>query len=285
MFLRVIRKVFQRHLMYHLILPLFVGFGIEYGTHRLVETRQGVFWTTLSLFAPIIAVVATYLAVMVFVFRSETEMGLRRITSTTLEDALKKATGFLGIATIDLREWFEPSSQVYLATILKQKMQKANFVYNRVLLFSKSSFKDLDSQFLDNYYARALIEEHKAHDIGLAYLRPKELTQIMRKFSVSQKKAIGYYPAWLPDKLLKVKPARWLVTRHRRLALSVVQYDACERFMPFSKHKINIDVAKIEDRISDDTRTAAYQKLVTLIREIVFDDEGINPDHDFTKIY
>ncbi len=285
MFLRVIRKIFQRHLMYHLIFPLVVGLGIEYGTHRLAETRQGIFWTSLSLFAPILGIVLTYLAVMFFVFKSETQMGLRRIKSNKLEEALKHATGFLGIAAIDLREWFEPSPQVYLATILKRKIEKPDFVYNRILVFSKSHFKDLDSQYLDYYFAKALIEQHKAHGIGLAYLSPEELTQVMKKFDIREGKAIGYYPNWLPDWLLKSTPASWLTVWHRRLALSVVQHDGAERFMPFSKHKINVDVKDIKDKIPDDARIRAYQKLVDEIRKMVFVEGAIDGDHDFTTYY
>lgn len=285
MFLRVIRKIFQRHLMYHLIFPLVVGLGIEFETHRLAETRQGIFWTSLSLLAPIIGIVLTYLVVMFFVFRSETRMGLRRITSNKLEDALKEATGFLGVAAIDLREWFEPSPQVYLATILKRKMEKSDFVYNRILVFSKSGFKDLNSQYLDFYFAKALIEQHKAHGIGLAYLRPAELTQIMRKFDVREGKAIGYYPNWLPVWLLKATPASWRTIWHRRLALSVVQQDGNERFMPFSKDRINVDVEDIKDKIPDDARINAYQKLVGEIRRTVFKGAVIDADHDFTTYY
>jgi hypothetical protein len=271
--------------MYHLIFPLVVGLGIEFETHRLAETRQGIFWTSLSLLAPIIGIVLTYLVVMFFVFRSETRMGLRRITSNKLEDALKEATGFLGVAAIDLREWFEPSPQVYLATILKRKMEKSDFVYNRILVFSKSGFKDLNSQYLDFYFAKALIEQHKAHGIGLAYLRPAELTQIMRKFDVREGKAIGYYPNWLPVWLLKATPASWRTIWHRRLALSVVQQDGNERFMPFSKDRINVDVEDIKDKIPDDARINAYQKLVGEIRRTVFKGAVIDADHDFTTYY
>src|SRR5262245_3776462 len=63
-FLRTIRKIFQRHAMYDLIFPLVVGLGIEFGTHRLAETHEGIFWTSLSLVAPILGIVLTYLAVM-----------------------------------------------------------------------------------------------------------------------------------------------------------------------------------------------------------------------------
>lgn len=285
MFLRVIRKVFQRHLMYHLIFPLVVGLAIEYGTDHLAERYHGTFWIGLSLLAPILGIVLTYLAVMFFVFRSETAIGLRRIGSNKLEDALKEASGFFGIAAIDLREWFEPSPQVYLAAILKRKMEEPAFVYNRVLIFSKTAFKDLNSQYLDFYFAQAFIEQHKAHGIGLAYLLPKELTGIMRDFDINEGKAIGYYPRWLPGWLLKVTPPSWRTVWHRKLALSVVEYASGRRFMPFSKHGINIDVGEMKDNITDDARTKAYVKLVGKIRAIVLPNSVIDPNHDFTRYY
>jgi len=241
--------------------------------------------TSLSFVAPILGIVLTYLVVMFFVFRSETQLGLRRITSTKLEAALKEATGYLGVAAIDVREWSEPSPQVFLATILKRKIENPEFVYNRILVFSKSGFKDLDSQYLDGYFAKALIEQHKALDIGLAYLRPEELTEVMRKFTIEEAKAIGYYPGWMPDWLLKATPRSWHTIWHRRLALSVVQYGNNDRFMPFSKNGINIDVGEIKDKTTDADRINTYQKLVAEIRSRAFKEGVLDADHDFTKYY
>ncbi len=220
MFFRVIRKIFQRHIKYHLIFPLIVGLGIEYATHRLIETQKGLFWTWLSILAPVLGIVLTYLAVMFFIFRGETEMGLRRIGSNKLENALREATGFFGIGAIELREWFEPSPQVYLATILKRKIENPNFIYNRVFIFSEVAFRDLDSQYLNSYYAKALIEQHIAHGIGLAYLGPDELTGVMKHFNLDEVCAIGYYPRWLPRKLLKMTPRR-LVSKARLISCGI----------------------------------------------------------------
>lgn len=285
MFFRVLRKIFQRHLKYHLLIPLFVGLVIEYGTHWLTEHRHGVFWTWLNLLAPLMGILAAYLVVMYFVIRSETDIGLRRIRSTKLEQALKDATGFLGIGAIDLREWFEPSPQVYLATIMERKIVDPNFTYNRVLIFSKAAFKDLDSQYLNGYYAKALIDIHKAHRIGLAYLMPDDLDAIMRTFDLNEGKAIGYYPRWLPAWLLKITPESLLDIWNRSLALAVVEKGNKQRIMTFSIHGVLVDIHEIPDHITDETRIGAYSKLITAIKGKVFEGANIKPEYDFLQFY
>jgi hypothetical protein len=285
MFFRVIRKIIQRHLKYHLLVPLIVGILIEYGTHRLAKKYEGAFWIWLDLLAPILGIVFAYLVVMYFVIKEETEIGIQRIQSTKLENALQDATGFLGIGVIELKEWFEPSPQVYLATIMKRKIENPDFIYNRVLIFSKSAFEDLKNQFLNYYYAKALIDIHKAHGIGLGYLTPAEMRAILEEFDLNEGKAIGAYPLWMPGWLLTITPKRWRGVWNRRLALAVVRYGDEDYFLHFSKHGVVVDVSEIPDAITDDARKKAYNKLVGKIRGKVFKGAAIDPDHDFLNYY
>jgi|GEM_PF-5110336 len=285
MFFRVFRKIIQRHLKYHLLIPLVVGLLIEYGAEKLTDHYHGDFWKVVGLLAPVLGILVTYLVVMYFVFKSETNIGIKRITSTKLEEALTNATGFLGLGAIELKEWFEPSPQVYLATIMKRKIEDPKFSYNRVLVFSKSAFKDLDSQYLNGHYAKALIDIHMAHGVGLGYLKPKEIDMIMKGFEVDEGKAIGYYPRWLPSWLLKMTPRSWRRIWIRKLALAVVQYKEENRYLPFSKHGVIVDVGEIDDVITEAARNSAYAKLTTKISEKVFKGAKIDGDHDFTKLF
>jgi hypothetical protein len=293
MFFRVIRKIAQRHFFLHLLIPLAVGLLIEYRLNEFVvfvwsHGGRTVF-EKLKNPAPVLGVVGTYLVVMYFVLRRETAIGMERIRSTRLEEALKDATGFFGVGAIRLREWFEPSPQVYLATIMKRKIEKIkkgeDFTYDRVLIFSKSAFRDLDSQYLNGYYAKALIDLHDAHGIGLGYLEPKEMDLIMEGFEVDEGKAIGYYPRWLPDWLLKVTPRSWRRIWNRRLALAVVYYGEKKRFLPFSKRGVIVDVGEIADAITDEDRNKAYEKLVSNIKDKVFEGSNIKAEHDFRKFF
>lgn len=288
MFFRVIRKIAQRHFFLHLLIPLAVGLLIEYRLNELVALAWShggrTIFEKLKNPAPVLGVVGTYLVVMYFFLRRETAIGMERIRSTKLEEALKDSTGFLGVGAIRLREWFEPSPQVYLATIMKRKIERVkkgeNFTYNRVLIFSKSAFKDLDSQYLNGYYAKALIDIHDALGIGLGYLEPKEIDTIMKEFELDEGKAVGYYPPWLPGWLLKVTPHSWRRIWNRKLALSVVYNGQKKRFLPFSKHRVIVGVAEITD-----AKSSAYEKLVDKITAKVFEGVDIKPEHDFRKFF
>ena len=285
MFFRILRKILQRHLKDHLLKPLAVGLTIEVAIKYFARGHEGSIWTVLDVIAPLLGIVVTYLFVMYRIFKDETEVGMQRITSPTLENALEDATGFLGIGAIELREWFEPSPQVYLASIMKRKLEDPNFTYNRVLVFSKGAFKDLSSPYLNGYYAKALIDIHKRNKIGLAYLTPKELGSIMKKFGLDEGKAIGYYPAWLPNWLLKITPEGLRRVWHRRLALAVVEHEATRRFLPFTKDGVVVEVSDIPDDITDDARNNAYGKLVDEIKKRVFNGPAIDPNHDFSEYY
>jgi hypothetical protein len=285
MFFRVIRKIIQRHFKYHLLIPLIVGLLVEYGSEFLEKRYHGIFSSVLP-FAPILGVVGAYLAVTYIAFVHDTRIGIERITSLKLERALVEATGFFGLGAIGLREWFEPSPQVYLGTILNRKIKNPAFIYNRVLIFSGSAYKDLNSQYLDGYYAKSLIEIHKAHEIGLGYLKPGEIDKIMaNNFDLAEGKAIGYYPHWLPEWLRKATPGSWRRIGNRKLALAVVEYGDKNRFMPFSKHGVVVDVGDTPDSITDEARKNAYEKLIKKIKDKVFDGAKIEAEHDFKEFY
>jgi hypothetical protein len=165
---------------------------------------------------------------------------------------------------------------------MKRKIEDPNFIYNRVLIFSKGAFEDLKNQFLNYYYAKALIDIHKAHGVGLGYLKPEEIDAIMEEFNLNEVKAIGYYPHWLPGWLLKITPRRWRGIWNRRLALAVVQYGNENHFLHFSKRGMLVNVSELPH---DTVRKDAYDKLVDKIRNKVFKGHEINSDHDFLIYY
>jgi hypothetical protein len=286
MILRVLRKIAQRHLNHHLLIPLVVGVAIEYLTHRLTDAYREDLWAqTLALLAPVLGVFAAYFVVMYFVIREETRVGLQRIRSATLETALEDATGFLGMGVIELKEWFEPSSQVYLATIMKRKIEHPAFAYNRVLLFSRGAFKDLDNQFLGHYPAKALIDIHRAHGIGLGYLRPGEVEDLTDALKPDEWKAIGVYPRWVKGWNLRFIPRRWRAAWIRRLALAVVERGGARHYLQFEKHERNVDISEIPGAVSGAARQEIYDRLVDEIRRRAFDGDAIDAEHDFLTFY
>lgn len=288
MLFRAICKIISRHVLHHLLIPLLGGLLFETVLY-VVRHGCGVSASNnpvVSFLVPSLGVVVTYFVVMFFLLAKETSVGLHSIGSKKLEIALQGAESFLGIAAIDMREWFEPSSQVYLAMILKHKMAHENFKYNRVLLFSRSDFKNLHSQFLDYYFAKALIEQHNSHGVGLAYLKPEELIEVMDLLGGKEAKAIGLYPWWLPVRIVDKMPASWRILSHRKLALAVVSYpDKPRKFMRFTKDDVEIEVADLDSAANNSERAQAYQKLVEAIEKRALKENKIEAEHDFTGFY
>lgn len=278
MFFRIIRKILQRHFKEHLLIPLIVGLAIEFGAEFLERKYHGVF-TYIRPVAPLLGVMGAYLVIMYFIFKRETEVGFKRIRSITLVEALKGAKGYFAVGAIDLKEWFEPSPQVYLASIMKRKLEYKDFAYDRVLLFSKGGFKDAFIPYLSDYYARALVNIHVDHGIRLAFLKPNELDSIIAELKLDKGKAVGYYPSWLRETFLKFTPSIWKGLWNRRLALGEVIYPNGEsKVLRFSKHGGFVDV----DEATPEAR-AAYDELLKLIKERIYHGSDIEPNHDFIR--
>lgn len=295
MFFRVIRKIAQRQLLRHLFIPLVVGLIIDRSLPFVAGYCGGLLNNEVAkLLAPILGVVGAYLVVMYFVLASETDKGMKRLGPSALEEALEGSTSYFAVAAINLREWFEPATQVYLATILKRKLSSgAKFRYDRILLFfTDGDEKNLGSQYLSGYYARSLIEIHKLLDIQMAYLQPDEIAAILNELTETEKKAIGYHtrwlPEWVPNWAVNLFPLRWLWVRNKRLAFSLVEYPAKKRcVLPFSKRHYQVRITKIEEA----DEIAPYEKLVELIRRKVYKEDPpwpnavVQGEHDFTKYY
>jgi hypothetical protein len=293
MFLRIIRKIFARHLTLHFIVPIIVGLIVESWIAWWRCTENCKPWIdylfNLERLVLIVVAFAVYLVVMFVILWIETNKGMRRLGLGVLEEVLQDATGYFSVATIKLREWFEPSTQVYLATLLRRKLESPNFRHDRALLFfTKGKFKDLSSQYLDGYFAKAFIEIHKLHEIGLGYLEPNHVAEILESLSVEESKAIGYYPPKWPNALLKVAPLHRLRKRKRsrRLAFALVEQESGRRcVLSFSKHGERIGLKKIED----ERTVACYEKVVNLIKKEVYVpgsfDHEIKASRDFTRFY
>jgi len=295
MFFRVIRKIAQRQLLRHLFIPLVVGFIIERSLPSVAGYCGGLLNNQIAkLTAPILGVIGAYPVIMYLVLANETDKGMKRLGPSALEEALEHSTSYFAVAAINLREWFEPATQVYLATILKRKLSPdQNFRYDRILLFfTDDDEKDLGSQYLSGYYARSLIEIHKLLGIQMAYLQPDEISAILKELTIKEKKAIGYHtrwlPEWVPNRAVNLFPLRWLWVRNKRLAFSIVEYpDRTTCVLPFSKRHFRVRITKIEGA----NEIAPYEKLVGLIRKKVYKEDPpwpnavVRSEHDFTNYY
>jgi len=185
-----------------------------------------------------------------------------------LSDCLAEADRYFAIGTIPLREWFEPNSLVYLATIIQcqigrsapplaavaggtPRAQSIPFRHERVLLFfDENDFDALQASYLDQHYARSFSAIHDRFNISLAYMRPKEAREIFHKLSPVMRWNLTRYRWYArPRSLWRSK---WL----QRFAKSpsdpqpfaVIYKGASQTFVRFSKNGYSLTVEKILDQ-------------------------------------
>lgn len=184
-----------------------------------------------------------------------------------LSDCLAGADRYFAIGTIPLREWFEPNSLVYLATIIQCQISRGAaplaavaggtarpqyipFRHERVLLFfDENDFEALQASYLDQHYARSFSALHDRFDISLAYMRPKEAREIFQTLSPVTRWNLTRYRWYArPTSLWR---REWL----QRFAKSpsdpqpfaVIYSGPSQTFVRFSKNGNSLTVEKILD--------------------------------------
>jgi hypothetical protein len=280
---RVYRILMSKHLMTHLIGPLLVGLGVE----LLCDSYTGRFhgWSAFGTDKAVLVVgiVVTYLVLSNLSIYHETKEQVERSQLNALEDALPTAQSFFATSALSLKEWFDPSTQVYFSKILRRQLGAGPFTHQRVLLFfRRRELKDSQSMFLDGHYALALASVHENFSIDLGFLGPKDIRSILNRLTAEERKTLECYPRWL---------ARWapgfvldLYLRSRgripQLDFAFITHgaDAPPTVFPFSKRGESL---KVEGPGSIE----AYKRLMELIKQEVY-EPGTNPpklrpSHDF----
>lgn len=103
MFYRYLRRIFRKHALFHLLIPLAVGVVVESVFANLAD---GVPWSAiphellsghhLALYA---GVFLTYIAVIGILIKSETNIGLRHIELVVLAEKMKGTQSLFAVAT------------------------------------------------------------------------------------------------------------------------------------------------------------------------------------------
>ncbi|HET8671186.1 MAG TPA: LapA family protein, partial [Candidatus Saccharimonadales bacterium] len=188
----------RKHLFYHLIIPLAGGILVEGVVHKLIDHNGdwGLFvFRALTL---IVGVLLSWLLVMFLLITHETKKKLSRRNLKKLEKRLKTATGYYGVSIIDLADWFEPGSQLYLAKLLKRKLAVDNFEHDRTLLFFSN--RELENTKVDltdeHHYAKCLAFIHQDFDIPLSFLDRKQIFQVLKDLDEEDRLRLGCYPRW-----------------------------------------------------------------------------------------
>jgi hypothetical protein len=269
MIYRVLRIMMRRHAGSHLLVPLLVGLIVEMIVVYLNGNFHG--WTDfvrekLSL---ILGVVITYLVIAGYIIYRETSNQIERSQLEDLADTLATAQSFFATCAISLKEWFDPSTQVYFARIVSQKLLDSEFRQERVLLFfTEGELKNSKSLYLDGHYAKALIAIHENHGIDLAFIGRKDIYDLLNNLTIEEKKILKIFPrwiAWCPETVLTI----FLHVRRRIPELDfafITHKDKTATVLPFSPSGESLKIEPYESKES----IQIYEKLVCLIRERIY---------------
>ena len=300
--LRFIMRIGRKDFFWHLLIPVVGGIGGEFVVSSLVAHSHGaplpglgalpryVFsWERAGLLAGIFL---TFALVLYFQIQIEADIGMRNIGLAVLRDALKGAKSYLAIAAIPLREWFEPATQTYFATIVGYQLTTPVFRHHRVLVaFTQSDSFNLGSALMDEYHAKAFIRLHERLGARLAYLEREHIFEILDGLSVADRKAIGCYlpwQTWIPDSILRRVSISRLRRRIRRLAVAIIEYadgrPPC--FIVFSKNRHEVGIR----RLTGD-QSAPYAAFFDAVKQEVFEAHSgaerptIRAERDFMQYY
>ena len=289
---KILRRILRRHLFLHLLIPLVVGLCFHILTARFMSGRSwDELWAALltwESFLFVAGIIFAYFVVMYYLIRKETSIRIGADDLAVLDGGLTTARNYFATSTIDMKEWFDPISQVFLASITKQKLRPGwSFHDERVLLFfRRADIDSLYSPYLDGYYAQRLAEIHKHYGIPLAFLERSEIFEILETLPWEQRKAIGCYPrriAWLGGGILRRIRLSRIRRSLRELDFALVEDTAGTKcVLKVSKQGQNVRIRCIKGNAVE-----PYARLVELIKERVnvAGSEPVRVDdaHDFVK--
>jgi hypothetical protein len=188
-----------------------------------------------------------------------------------LQDTLPNATRYFAIGTIPLREWFEPNSLVYLATILQQQFERPRvnssapqFSHERVLLFySQADLLALQASFLDEHYAKSFAAIHQRFNIPLAYLGPDRIREIINSLSEGHRVALGCYK---PLRIWR-KKGRALRAKPELLPFAWIEENGgAKQVIQFLKNGNTLTLPEVDDP----DKIAACGELVSRIDKMIY---------------
>lgn len=294
---RLLRRIAQRRLLSHLLIPIIVGMLVEAIIAYLNDKASD--WLAIRhyLFSPeriglYVGVLSTYIFLMYFFIRRDTDIGLKKLALAELDETLENAVDYFAIGTIRIREWFDPATEVYFATILKRRVACSGFRHERVLcFFTRADVKNLASPYLDGYYAKCLREVHSQFGIPLAFLERPQIFNILNGLNVKQRKLLRLYRwpiSWLPEQVLINIRLNWLRRRIRRLSFSLVELKSGQKCaIRFSKRGQTLGL----ERVDDVETVQAYASIAQAVKNVIYwPSVGCSPPllkakHDFGKYF
>ena len=211
-----------------------------------------------------------------------------RVTSSNiglLNEHLQGAERLFGIATIGIREWFEPNAFLYLAAIVQHQRTDAAFRTTSACCCctARTTLDALKSPLLDAHYAQCFSAIHDRLSIPLSYLRPNEIRRVLATLDTADRSALASY-RWF-GRLLP-----WWLSWTARIA---GQHDESLRsflaitkqgqttFFRFSKDDISLKL----EQIANEGEINACNALVLRIEKTIFKPgtTDLRTEHKFSE--
>ena len=258
---RIAREALALHLLLPLVGSILVGSFVAYLRGTALRALPA-YWLEHS--AELVTVYVVFIAVLVNLARRET--GIRVTNLATLDDELPGSEGYFALAAIPLREWFDPSVQVYLARLFAHQAATPGFRHDRVVLFlTRGSFLDVHSSFLDEYHARCLSKLHRQFGAELAFLRPEKLFELLDGLTPEDKAALGYSKTARFIRRVKIP---WTTKRLvDSLAFAEIRAAGGSKcVVVFFKAPGELSVRSIKDKVP----MRPYENLLERVRETIY---------------
>ncbi len=283
--LAVLRRIFAKHILYHMAIPLVVGALFEFVYTKMsksISFGQAVSEMTASQhIVPVLGVLVAYLVVMYFILSRETEsVPYNPYNIGAVDDHLSEATGYFAVNQVHLRDWLTPGGFRYYSLLLRKKrrVEEAGkaFQYQRVMIFaSEREYNDALTQALDRPHAWALAQSHRDFRIPLSYIKPEEFRTLLDAIPQDDRAAFlkpQAWPKWL-IKLIGYRRCTWMF--HFDFALIERPGGDIVLLAPTGKENV---------RIVRDQRVKVYEQLIDKIKDIVHSEGRVRGDHEFRKL-
>jgi hypothetical protein len=278
-FITLLWRIVRHQLGLHLFIPLAVTVAVWVGSgwNHSKKWYDPLFENPYERAAELVAIYASFLIVIALSVRRASDV--RTANLGVLQDALKGSSEYFAIGTIPLREWFDPNTLVYLATIVNYQKNTPGFEHKRVLLFyTESRLKALKASYLDRDYAEAFAAIHERFGIPLLYLGPEHMQELVKSLDESTRDALGWYRWFARPRVRRFIPAKWQLRRGpRAVPFAVLRVNQQHCVLQFSKHGHTLTLRLLKDHRKADACAA----FVEGIRSTVYLPDGGGARNEF----
>lgn len=275
MFFLLLQRVIKRHLGLHLLIPLIVVVFLSGIFDWLVPMYRKVppdpHWLV-ERASELAGIYVSFVLVIALTIKKAGDISTSDVDK--LRDLLPQSRRYFAIGIISLREWFEPDTQLYLASIISHQHADSNFRHERVLLFyTNRDLNALRASYLDERYATRFAAIHARFKVPLACLHPEDIREILLSLDEATLHALGCHRkiVFSLRRWLSFFPREWTLRRKpHMLPYALIEKDSGSQVLRFSKKKNRLAL----DEVMNEGQVEAHKKLVVAIEKKIHDAQG-----------